>query len=148
MDAVIYNINDLRDEIARLKVAKNEQELVIQSHFSSPSAIFHTVTAFFKGRSTTSADAMSGLFGNQDIVGLVSRFVLPFILNKTIFRSSNFIIKAIVGLASQKASGFISEKNILSVWDKIKSIIPVKKNRSQKKAVPVDYGIPPYSESY
>ncbi|EHQ28006.1 hypothetical protein [Mucilaginibacter paludis] len=146
MDAVIYNITDLKNEIERLKIAKQEQEIVLKSHFSSPSAIFHTVTSFFKGSSTT--ENAGGLFGNQDIVSLVSRFVVPFILNKTIFRSSNFIIKAAVGLLSQKASGFINENSVVSLWDKIKSIIPRKKNKSQKKAVTADYGIPPYSESY
>lgn len=48
MDAVIYNITDLKNEIERLKIAKQEQEIVLKSHFSSPSAIFHTVTSFLK----------------------------------------------------------------------------------------------------
>jgi hypothetical protein len=143
MDAVIYNITDLRNEIARLKAAKTIQEEAIKSHFNGPVAIFHTITGLFKGTSPT--DVKNTLFGNQDIIGLASRVILPFILNKTIFRSSNFIIKAAIGLLSQKASGFISEESITSVWDKIKSFIPKKK---AAKKTDVDYGIPPYSESY
>jgi hypothetical protein len=142
MDAAIYNATDLRNEIERLKASKKIQEEAIKSHFNGPVAVFHTVSSLFKGAFST--NDKNSLFGNQDIIGLASRVILPFILNKTIFRSSNFLIKAAIGLLSQKASGFISEESITSVWDKIKSIIPKKK----AKKTDVDYGIPPYSESY
>jgi len=143
MDSVIYNITELRVEIARLKASKTMQEEAIKTHFNGPAAIFHTIKSLFKGTSTT--DAKNSLFGNQDIIGIASRVILPFILNRTIFRSSNFIIKAAIGLLSQKASSFISEDSITSVWGKIKSFIPKKK---AAKKTDVNYGIPPYSESY
>jgi hypothetical protein len=142
MSAPINNITDLRTEIALLQAVKNEQELAIKEHFSSPAAIISTVFSSF-----SSDKGKSSLFSSDDLISLVSRFVLPFALNKTIFRSSNFIVKALVGLVSQKASGFINEKSITSVWDKVKDIIP-QKWMSKKNAKPVDYGIPPYSESY
>lgn len=140
MDAVIYNSSDLKEEIERLKVSKKIQEEVLKSHFNSPAAIFHTVTSLFKHSPTAASQPNAGLFGGHDIVTLISRFALPFILNKTLFRGSNFIIKALVGLASQKASGFINEKNVASVWDKIKSFIPnmVQKNRSTRSVVAYD----------
>lgn len=147
MEPAIYNIADLRAEIDRLKAVKNEQEAAIISRFNSPSAIFHTVTSMFKGSSAD--NKKEGIFGNgQDFVSLISRVALPFLLNKTIFRSSNFIIKAVVGLLSQKASGFINEKSVVTAWDKVRSVIPniFRKNKKDKK--PVDYGIPPYSETY
>jgi hypothetical protein len=148
MDAVIYNISDLKEEIERLKASKKIQEEAIKSHFNSPGAIFHTVTSLFKHKGA--AGESSSLFGaGQDIVSLISRFVLPFVLNKTLFRSSNFIIKAMVGLLSQQASGFINEKSVTSVWDKIKSVIPNLIHKKNKPAKPaVDYGIPPDSETY
>jgi hypothetical protein len=142
MSDPINNLHDLRNEIARLRVIKNEQEIAIKEHFSSPSAIIGTVYSAFSGGDKSKG----GFFKADDIISLVSRFVLPFALNKTIFRSSNFIVKTIVGLLSQSASGFINEKNLTSVWDKIKSVIPQK--RAKKNAGPVDYGIPPLSESY
>src|ERR1700712_4006583 len=105
MDAVIYNISDLKEEIERLKASKTVQEDLIKSHFNSPGAIFHTITSLFKHNPAPGES--SGLFGGgQDMVSLISRFVLPFVLNKTLFRGSNFIIKTVVGLLSQKASGF------------------------------------------
>jgi hypothetical protein len=142
MSEPINNINDLRNEIARLRVVKNEQEAAIKEHFSSPSAIISTVYSAFWGGDT----AKGGFFKADDIISLVSRFVLPFALNKTIFRSSNFIVKTIVGVLSQSASGFINEKTIATVWDKLKAIIPQKWTKKSDKHV--DYGIPPLSESY
>jgi hypothetical protein len=141
MDTPIYNITDLRLEIERLKASKQIQEEAIAAHFKSPGAIISTITHAFRG---TAGDVKGSILGGQDIYGLVSRVVLPFLLNKTIFRGSNFIIKAAVGLLSQKASEFVNEKNVVSIWDKIMSVIPKKKS----KKVSVDYGIPPYSKSY
>jgi hypothetical protein len=135
----INNIDDLRDEITRLRAQKNVQEAAIKEHFASPKAIFHTLFSSFK-----STDIKEALFNPEDLMSLVSRFFLPFALNKTLFRKSNFLIKALVGLVSQKASGFITQDNVSSIWDKVKSFIPFKK--AKKK--PVNYGIPPYSESY
>lgn len=147
MDAVIYNISDLKDEIERLKASKKIQEEAIKSRFDGPAATLHTVASLFK--SSGSSKSSGGIFGGgQDMVSLLSRFVLPLILNKTLFRSSNFIIKTIVGLVSQQASGFINEKSLVSVWDKIMSVIPNIIPKKGSKKASVDYGIPPDSESY
>ncbi|OCX50474.1 hypothetical protein BEL04_22085 [Mucilaginibacter sp. PPCGB 2223] len=142
MSQPINNIADLRNEIARLQIVKAEQEAAIKEHFSSPSAIIGTVMSGFGGDK-----GKGSFFKADDIVSLISRFVLPFALNKTIFRKSNFIIKAIVGMLSQSASGFINEKSVASVWGKLKSIIP-QKWTAKKSGKPVDYGIPPLSETY
>ena len=141
-EPIINNITDLRNEIARLQLARDEQEVAIKEHFSSPSAIINTAAAGLgldKG--------LGGFFKADDIISLVSRFVLPLVLNKTLFRKSNFIIKTIVGMLSQSASGYINEKNLASVWDMIKAINP-QKWFSKKDKKPVDYGIPPLSETY
>ncbi len=151
MSAPINNINDLRNEIARLRVVKVQQEEAIKEHFKSPSAVFNT---FFPHFLTPDAKGKPGFFNIDDLIGLASRFILPFALNKTLFRSSNFIVKALVGLVSQQASGFINEKNLASAWDKIKGLVPAIKNLIPQKwtkktaGKPVDYGIPPLSESY
>lgn len=59
----------------------------------------------------------------MDYVGLLSRILVPFTLNKTLFRNSGFIVKALVGLVSQKASGYISEDSVTTLWDKARSAI-------------------------
>ena len=135
MDVSINNINDLRAEIARLKVLREQQEVEIKARFKGPSAIFHTFMSLFP----RSADGKSSFF-NQDFFGLLSRILLPLTLNKTIFRNSNFLIKGLVGFISQKASHYISEDSLTGLWDKVKSIF-------EKKNKDTDYGIPPLSEA-
>jgi hypothetical protein len=133
-DVSINNAGDLKAEIIRLRQLRGEQGTAIQTRFSSPSAIYHTIGSLFP----KSADGKNGIF-NQDIFGLLSRVLLPLTLNKTIFRNSNFIVKALVGYLSQKASHFVNEDKVMGVWDKIMSIFEKKKH--------VDYCIPPESEA-
>lgn len=141
MDLPIKNINDLHSEIARLKEANQQQKEAINERFNSPSAIFSTIVSLFpKG----AADGIkeSGLL-SQDYVGLISRVLLPLALNKTLFRHSNFIVKAIVGLVSQKASHFISEDSVSGLWDKAKSLIGKLGGKKDTKAKNLQgYGIP------
>lgn len=134
MDTSINNASELKAEIARLRMTSEEQSLAIKDRFKSPSAIFHTIVSIFP----KSPDGKGGFF-NQDVFGLLSRILLPLTLNKTLFRNSNFIIKTLVGLVSQKASHLINENVVTGAWDKVKSLFDKKK--------PVDYGIPPESEA-
>ena len=103
MNTLIRNSTDLRAEIFRLQQQKMQQELKLKQHFSSPGAIFSTVRSLFSGNAKPDEHEPK-----QDWVGFLSRFILPFALNKTIFSGSGFIVKALVGLASQKASNYIS----------------------------------------
>ncbi|MGF7079473.1 hypothetical protein [Mucilaginibacter sp. UYCu711] len=114
----ILSHTDLKNEIYRLKGLEREKGAAIRAHFSSPGAIFSTVFSLFKGDPN---EKDGGIF-KQDFLGVISRFAIPFALNKTLFRNSNFIIKALVGLVSQKASHFISEDSVESVWDKAKGL--------------------------
>lgn len=115
----ILSHTDLKNEIYRLKGLEREKGAALRGHFSSPGAIFSTIFSLFKGHPNDSKDG--GIF-KQDFLGLISRFAIPFALNKTLFKNSNFIIKALVGLVSQKASHFISEDSVESVWDKAKGL--------------------------
>lgn len=113
----IRSREDLRAEILRLEDKSREQGSAIGAHFRSPGAVFSTVFSLFSNKSKEQDEKDGGIM-SQDFVGLISRFVLPLVLNKTIFRNSNFIIKAIVGLVSQKASHFISEESLAELWHK------------------------------
>jgi len=134
-DGVINNTNDLKAEIVRLRLLKEEQKEAIAARFSSPSAIFHTALSVFP----KSAGNKNSIF-NQDIVSMLSRVLLPMVLNKTLFRNSGFLMKTLVGLVSQKASGFINEDSVTGLWEKVRSLF-------DKKNKPADYGIPPESEA-
>jgi hypothetical protein len=143
MDVPIRNISDLREEILRLKGAEREQGIAIGLRFKNFSSTISTLGSLFP--KVVSADGKSTSFFDQDLVGLISRFVLPFTLNKTIFRNSNFIIKTIVGIASQKASHFISEESVMGAWDMIKSLFDKKAKKAKNPELNT---IPPLSETY
>jgi len=145
MSIPVNNINDLRAEIARLRIVKVQQELAIKQRFNSPSAIFNTVLSGFSG--TGGADKTSGTSTTDELIGLVSRFVLPMVLNKTLFRNSNFIVKTLVGILSQAASGYINEKSLFALWDTIQPVLAMVAKPMRKTKKPVDYGIPPLSET-
>lgn len=138
--AIIHNIDDLRSEIARLEIAKEEQSAAIKLRFSSPSAIFGTVVSLFGGPSN-----LNSIKG--DFVGFISKLILPIVLNKTLFRGSNFLVKGLVGLVSQKAAGYISEDAVTGLWDKAKSLIGKIGIGKKKKPAGPDPRIPPYSET-
>jgi len=116
----IRNGRDLKTEIFRLEELSKQQGDTLKAHFSSPGAIFSTIFSMIFKPSESDDEKSGGVF-SQDFLGLISRFVLPLALNKTIFRNSNFIIKALVGLVSQKASHYINEDSVGNVWHKIKS---------------------------
>ena len=119
MDLAVKNIYDLQSEIIRLEKLRQTQEMDLKQRLRSPSSIFGAVMSLFpkSGEKPNS----SNIF-NQDILGLISRVVLPFTLNKTLFKSSGFFVKTLVGLLSQKASGYISEDNVVGIWDKAKGM--------------------------
>lgn len=126
MDLRISNIQDLQSEISRLEALKVEQHTALAARFDGPGAIFNTVLSLFPKSAAT--DAIKG----QDLLGLLSRFLLPLALNKTVFSKSNFLIKTLVGIASQKASHFISEDAVSGVWGKVTSLF----NKFTKKDKP------------
>jgi hypothetical protein len=135
---LIRNVDDLHSQIARLSFLKQQQKAAIGERFNSPSAVFLTALSIFPKSSATNN------LKSQDIFGLLSRIVLPFALNKTLFRHSNFIVKALVGFASQKASRFISEESVAGVWDKAKGIFDkfTKKDKPAKPKNLQGYGVP------
>ncbi len=135
MDKPIRNSWELREEIIRLRALEKGQGIAIKQRFSSPAAIFSTVYSLFP--KPAAGERHTNIF-NQDFVSILSRFLIPLTLNKTLFRNSGFIVKTLVGLVSQKASGYINEDSVVSVWDKVKGLFH-KKGESVKKNYP--YGL-------
>ncbi len=115
----IKNVDDLHSEILRLTALKQLQKEEIGMRFNSPSATFSTLLTAFPA---TGDNTRGGSFFNMDMVSMLSRILLPLTLNKTLFRRSNFIVKALVGFISQRASGFINEKAVGGIWDKAKAL--------------------------
>jgi len=143
MDLTINNIDDLRIEINLLKEAERRQSIALLERVKSPVAILSTIGSLFFNTSGSEGGRGSSLF-DQDIVGLISRIVLPFTLNKTVFRNSGFLVKTLVSLVSQRASRFITEDGVLNLWDKAKGLFKAK----QPEETPAHKGVPPLSETY
>jgi hypothetical protein len=123
MEPVIKNSWDLRQEIIRLKGVEEEQSVALKARFNSPLAVLTTLYSLFP--KAHNGENKNNIF-NQDFVSIISRFLIPLTLNKTLFKNSGFIIKALVGLVSQKASGYINEDSVISVWDKVKHLFSKK----------------------
>ena len=130
MEPEIKNSWDLRQEIIRLKGVEEEQSVALKARFSSPVAVLTTLYSLFPKANNT-GENKTNIF-NQDFVSILSRFLIPLTLNKTLFKNSGFIIKALVGLVSQKASGYINEDSVISVWDKVKHLFTKKEKVDQR----------------
>ena len=143
METAIKNIYDLKSEIGRLKNLQATQTIALKERFHSPSAIFATALTLFPKSPTVDGIKSAGLF-KTDFLSLASRFLLPLTLNKTLFKHSNFIVKTVVGLLSQKASNYISEDAVTGLWGKAKGLFSkVTKKKDTEKEI-----IPAYSKYY
>lgn len=131
MDIPVRTISDLHAEIIRLEKLKQQQEMDLKQRFNSPSSIFSIVKSIFH----KPGDPKNGIL-DQDLFGLLSRVILPFTLNKTLFKGSGFLVKTLVGLVSQKASTYISEDSVTGVWDKAKGLITGLLKKKNKPAEP------------
>ncbi|WP_183562418.1 hypothetical protein [Mucilaginibacter sp. SP1R1] len=140
MDFQVKNIDDLREEISRMRIIESQQGTALAARFSSPSAIFSSIMSLLNsGNHHEDGAKQPGIF-NQDFLGLLSRIVLPVTLNKTLFKNSNFLIKTLVGLVSQKASNYISEDAVSGIWGKVKSVF----NKATKSKPEASHKSMPY----
>ncbi len=130
MDQPITNSWQLKEEIVRLRQLEEEKSVALKARFSSPVTVLTTLYSLFPKANNT-GENKTNIF-NQDFVSILSRFIIPLTLNKTLFKNSGFIIKALVGLVSQKASGYINEDSVVSVWDKVKHLFSKKDKVDQR----------------
>lgn len=142
MDFQIRNINDLQDEISRIRVIEDQQATALAARFSSPSAIFSSIMSLLNHGNRNNGEKTPSIF-SQDFLGLLSRIVLPVTLNKTLFKNSGFLIKTMVGLLSQKASNYISGDAVQGIWGKVKSLLGSALQSKPEKSTKGMPNIPP-----
>lgn len=111
--SAITNKEELREEIAKLRMIDDEQSEGLALRFNSPSAAFASMMSLFPSQRSKR---------RQDPVTLVARVLLPLTLNKTLFRHSNFLTRVVGGFAAQKAAGLVTEQRMESVWHSMRSI--------------------------
>ncbi len=153
MKPKIQNIQQLQAEIIRLKIKSADLEIDLDNQvntlvdkISAPFAFVNRIGSFFKG----DADHKSQQPNNpknqdqEDWVSMVSRIMLPILVNKTFFKGSGLLTKGIAALVTQQAGSAINKDKLTDWTDKLTSWI--KKSNKQNK--PTDYGIPPDSEAF
>lgn len=155
----IENIDQLRAEIALLRIKRAEEEIYLNQTFSKVNKAFSGPLNFVKGglellglKNSKSANANSSQTNHADWVTSLGRIALPFLLNKTILRGRGMFLKTAISLLSQTTINSKNlNKNVLASWiDKATYWINVSMNSAKKKSAKVehDYGIPPESETY
>jgi len=143
-----HNIKNLDELVATRKALKAEymmQEVVLTAD-----------TKVYLGRFTVKNLAKkyltpSTLFKADDQLHVSSKvmsFLLPVLMNNTLFRGSGFITKALVGLATSNVGKTLDAEHLSGIFTSVKSWISGKKKLKAKPVGYVDYGIPPDSETY
>ncbi|TDG37595.1 hypothetical protein EZJ43_00420 [Pedobacter changchengzhani] len=141
-----YNIRNLKDLQAKkleLKVDYTLKQTMLKADgklYLKQFTIGALAKRFFTPQNFLKTDDKFNLSGT-----LLS-YVLPFLMNKTIFRGSGFITKAIVGLASGKVGKSLDVEHLSAMFNTVKGWFGKSKPRKEKKFI--DYGIPPDSETY
>lgn len=148
----IRNVDELRAEIARLKLLQKEQEsylsdqfILLQDKVESPIRFVNNLTSWFP-KINHNMNSFGTTDSNSDWVTNSLRVGLPFLFNKVLFRKAGFIKKALLLIATQKLAGGINQDKITKIIDKLTDIIRPKAKKASKETR--DYGIPPDSETY
>ncbi|MBU2046953.1 MAG: hypothetical protein KJ712_09515, partial [Bacteroidetes bacterium] len=147
----IENLEQLRSEIAILKLKKAEDEIYFNQSFQKVKNVVETPTRWFNNVLSflgLNSESEKGKV-KADWITSVGRIALPFLLNKTVLRGRGFFVRALVALISQKSINSKNfNKNVLSHWvDNLTEWIE-SSVKDKKKSKNIDYGIPPESETY
>lgn len=144
----IESLEQLRAEIQLLKQQRAEQELYfvqkkdnIKEALNSPFTFIKKLGLFLGVNRSTPA--------TSDWSTALARFVVPFILNRTILRGKGALLKSILALISQRMinPSVINQNKLANMAGKLSDWIGAFLQKSRKKKT-VDYGIPPDSETY
>jgi hypothetical protein len=138
----ITTLDDLHNQVQLLKIDYTQKGVMLKQDAKTYVGQF-SLGNLVKKYATPSAFVK---FDEQtNISGKVLGFLLPLILNKTVFRGSGFITKALATLISGKVGQSLDGEHLSGIFNKVKSIFAKKK---RKDGGFVDYGIPPDSETY
>lgn len=142
----IKNAKDLRIEIARLTLIKEEQEAYLKDQYNllsyklnAPARFFNRVVSFFPGSENN--DLTQSIFSfinpgktktESNSVSRGLRLLVPFLLNRTFLKKAGWIKKGLVLLASDSVLGNIDRSKIEHAFDYVVNLIKPKKNKRKK----------------
>lgn len=141
----IRNLEELHATVASLKVEYTMQEDALLSDTKTYFRQF-TLGGFIKKYATPSA--FLKMDDKLNLSSSLMSYILPFIMNTTLFRGSGFLTKTLVGLASNKVGKTLDAEHLSAIFNSIKSWFTGSKKKKAKATEEVDYGIPPDSETY
>lgn len=139
----IRNLDDLQAKKLELKTEYTLKQNMLKADTKAYFKQF-TLGALIKKYATP-----SNLFKVDDklnLSGTAMSLILPLFMNKTLFRGSGFLTKAIVSLASGKLGKSLDAEHLSAIFNSVKGWFSKKQEKKSKKFV--DYGIPPDSETY
>ena len=139
----INTLDDLHLQVQLLKADYLQKEVMLKSDAKAYIKQF-TLGNLIKKYATPSA--FLKFDEKTNISSKIMSFVLPLLLNKTVFRGSGFITKAVATLVSGKVGQSLDGEHLSGLFNAVKSIF-TKKHKKKEMAF-VDYGIPPDSETY
>ena len=168
----IANVNDLLNEIDRISVLRDEQELYFGTQYKllkhkveAPIRFVNMITAHVPGVNrvrdvVSSISANSGKStGKSDWITKVLRLATPLVLNRTLLKNAGWFKKAVVTVASETAVAQVNQNSISNAVSGIASFIRPKKKTKKANLVQGEitaeeavegnkYGIPKDSEAY
>jgi len=139
----IRNLADLQATKIELKVEYTLKQTMLKADAKN------FINQFTLGSLIKKYATPSNLFKADDklnLSGTAMSFLLPLILNKTLFSGAGFLTKAAVGLVSGKVGKSLDAEHISAIFNSVKGFFSKKKEKKDKKFI--DYGIPPDSETY
>lgn len=138
----IKSLDELKLEMKQLKSEYLLKETLLKENaraYIKKFSPMNLITDFFNPKSLLKLDEKTNLSGS------IMSFILPMLLNKTVFRGSGLITKSVAALVSGKLGKSLDAESITGIFGKIKSLFGSKKRKDVEFA---DYGIPPDSETY
>ncbi len=140
----IKSLTELHAEVSRLKaecIAKEDQLLMDSKAYIKTFSPLNLIKKFVNPQGLFKLDEKTNISGS------LMSLILPFIVNKTVFRGSGFITKAISALVSRKVGKSLDAEHLVSLFNNVKSWFS-KKKQTPNDVEFADYGIPPDSETY
>jgi hypothetical protein len=140
----IQNMEELQAQIFTLKTGYMVQGDMLKENVKLYVKQY-TLGALMKKYVTPSA--FLKMDEKTNISSKLMSFVLPVIMNSTLFRGSGFMTKALVGLATSKVGKNLDAEHLSAIFNSVKSWFN-KPKKTNKAGMQVDYGIPPDSETF
>ena len=139
----ITNLAELYIEIATVRADYQLREVMLKEDaktYIKQYSPINLVKGFFNAGNLNKVDE------ETNISGSIMSMLLPFLLNKTLFRGSGLITKALAALVSGKIGKSLDIESVTGMFSKVKSLFTSKSDKKVAKFA--DYGIPPDSETF